>query len=78
MNTFTFKAKTLGFKSFTSKTTGKELFKVDIYDIEKGMISCFCDSKLISKLVKDENQNFIFELNKDKFNSPTLKLVDVQ
>lgn len=71
------KALILNVKKLTSKN-GKDYFKAEINDCDLGVLSCFVPVELYAKLNEGENRDLVFKIDKDRFNSPVLKLYDVR
>lgn len=71
------KALILNVKKLVSKN-GKDYFKAEINDSDLGVLSCFVPVELFAKLKEGENRDVVFKVDKDRFNSPILKLSDVR
>lgn len=71
------KALILNVKKLVSKN-GKDYFKAEINDDDLGVLSCFVPVELVSNLRESEYRDVVFKVDKDRFNSPVLKLSDVR
>lgn len=66
-------------KTLISKN-GKNYFKAEINDSDVGVLSFFVPVELYGKFKENErcNRDVVFKADKDRFNTPILKLYDVR